>query len=130
MRFRDLRGIDFSNGKTAICDVKKRLFQNLINTSVYEDFCDPFRENSQKQSPEPIRKIAFCRWDFAKSENLCFAEEKEGFWNTVFVHSAPLKQSLKHSLKQSLKQNGNDRITPPPLILGNSHENPKMEMLM
>ncbi len=81
MRFRDLRGIDFSNGKTAICDVKKRLFQNLINTSVYEDFCDPFRENSQKQSPEPIRKIAFCGWDSAKSQNLIKPEEIDGFGN-------------------------------------------------
>ena len=52
--FRDLRGSDFSNGKTAICDIEKSCSQYIIKTVVYEDFWDRFAKRCTKVPRKPL----------------------------------------------------------------------------
>ncbi len=53
-----------------------------------------------KGGPEPLGKIAFCEWDFAKSKTLCFAEETVGF-GTPKVESGDKIQKSKRRTSDS-----------------------------
>ena len=46
--FRDIAKVDFSNGKTSICDIEKDHSENITNTVVYYDLWMHFREKCQK----------------------------------------------------------------------------------
>ena len=73
MRFPDIRGSDFSNRKTAICDIEKS-HSKQYKTIVYEEFEGIFAKRDQKEA-KTITVTAFSYFLPVKSKTLINIEE-------------------------------------------------------
>ena len=70
---------------------RKRLFKKPYKHCRLWRVLRPFSRKVTKREPKTITKIAFCEWDLAMSETLCFAEENKGFWDSTWA--------LKHQME-------------------------------
>ena len=102
--FATLRNLTFpwgKHGSAASQKVNQKYYKHCRLWSVLMSFS----RKGPKGETETNTKIAFGEWDFSQSENICFAEENEGFLHPTFVHFA---QNDNNNTYNIIYNNGND----------------------